>query len=66
MDPSYELVDFSLMTSTSVLRQHLFESHLDPWIVACNDMKVKINAKEALPVIQAYHQEPQKTQLEVA
>lgn len=66
MDPTYELVDFSLTTSTSVLRRHLFENHLDLWITACDDMKIKITAKEALPVIEAHRQEPQKTPLEAA
>jgi hypothetical protein len=66
MDPAYELVDFGQTTSTSVLRRHLFESHLDLWIAACDNMKIKITAKEALPVIEAYRQEPQKTQLEAA
>jgi hypothetical protein len=66
MDPAYELVDFGQTTSTSVLRRHLFESHLDLWIAACDDMKIRITAKEALPVIEAYRQEPQQTQLEAA
>ncbi|KAJ7137399.1 hypothetical protein C8R43DRAFT_893785, partial [Mycena crocata] len=52
--PHMRATQYSLRTSTGVLRRHLFEHHADAWIAACDQMKISITAKDAQPVIEEY------------
>ena len=52
------------MTSTSNLRKHLYSDHIEEWVTACDDLKIKIIAKAALPAVHKFHDEPGVTPLE--
>lgn len=46
--------EFSLKTSTGVLRKHLYEHHADAWVAGCDKLQIPITAKEALSVVSDY------------
>ncbi|KAJ7204439.1 hypothetical protein GGX14DRAFT_332480, partial [Mycena pura] len=51
-DPHYhESGNFSSSTSTGVLRRHLYECHLESWVSGCDQLKIPITAKEAIPFV---------------
>jgi hypothetical protein len=64
-DPAHRGVHFSSTTSTGVLRRHLYENHIGLWLKGCADQGIDITAQEAQPAIQAYHNAPEASQLEV-
>ncbi|KAK7059379.1 hypothetical protein R3P38DRAFT_2758829 [Favolaschia claudopus] len=41
-------------TSTGILRRHLYERHLEAWVQGCDQLKIEITAREALPHVEAY------------
>ncbi|KAJ7898286.1 hypothetical protein B0H14DRAFT_2332277, partial [Mycena olivaceomarginata] len=45
---------FVKLTSTGVLRKHLYEHHIDAWVEGCDQLKIPINAKEAARFVDAY------------
>ncbi|KAJ7853951.1 hypothetical protein B0H14DRAFT_3136693 [Mycena olivaceomarginata] len=45
---------FAKLTSTGVLRKHLYEHHIDAWVEACDQLKIPIKAKEAARFVDAY------------
>ncbi|KAK7059465.1 hypothetical protein R3P38DRAFT_3522585 [Favolaschia claudopus] len=45
---------FAPSTSTGILRRHLYERHLEVWVQGCDQLKIDITAREALPHVEAY------------
>lgn len=43
-----EPAQYGEKTTTGVLRDHLFHSHVDTWIPACDSMGLKIEGKEKM------------------
>ena len=37
---------YGFRTSTTMLRYHLFKSHADEWVEACDKMKIAIGGRE--------------------
>jgi hypothetical protein len=52
---------FSKKTATGPLRKHLFETHLDAWISGCDELSIKILAKEAQPAVEGYRRQKGQT-----
>ncbi|KAJ7833431.1 hypothetical protein B0H14DRAFT_3142591, partial [Mycena olivaceomarginata] len=46
---------FAKLTSTGVLRKHLYEHHIDAWVEGCDQLKIPIKAKEAARFVDTYH-----------
>jgi hypothetical protein len=61
---THTVASFGLTTSTSNLRKHLYSEHVEEWVAACDDLKIKITARAALPVVQKFRTEPDATPLE--
>lgn len=53
-DPRVKVAEFSIKTSTGVLRKHLYERHADAWITGCDKLGIVIKAKEAMPYVNDY------------
>jgi len=43
-DPSHQISDFSLTTSTSGLQKHPFMYHVEEWVTSCDSLKISITA----------------------
>lgn len=54
--PHIQATQYSLKTSTGVLRKHLYECHADAWITGCDQKKIPITAKEAQLAVAEYRQ----------
>ncbi|KAF8815028.1 hypothetical protein BYT27DRAFT_7080879, partial [Phlegmacium glaucopus] len=63
-DPSHHVSDFSVTTSTSGLRKHLFTDHIAEWITSCDDLNIPITAAAAVEAIRKFRKEPETTPLE--
>jgi hypothetical protein len=64
IDPAYRVSSFGTTTGTSNLRKHLFTDHLEQWVSSCDQLKIPITAKAALPEVQKFRNEPADTPLE--
>ena len=60
----HTVADFSLETSTSNLRKHLYNEHLDQWVTSCDNLGIEITTQAALPFVKKFRQEPADTPLE--
>jgi hypothetical protein len=40
------------------LRKHLVNDHIEQWVSACDDLKIPITAKAALPAVRKFRNEP--------
>ncbi|KAK7679641.1 hypothetical protein QCA50_017353 [Cerrena zonata] len=56
-DPEHDVTNFAPKTSTSVLRSHLVEHHLAPWVDACDKLKITITAKGAQGAVLRYREQ---------
>jgi len=63
-NPDHTVSDFSLATSTSNLRKHLYNEHLEQWVTSCDNLGIEITAQAALPFVKKFLQEPADTPLE--
>jgi hypothetical protein len=63
-DPSHHVSDFSVTTSTSGLRKHLFTDYIAEWITSCDDLNIPITAAAAVEAIRKFRKEPETTPLE--
>lgn len=45
---------YGASTASGTKRKHLFTVHLDDWVSSCDDLKIKITAKEAQPFVHEY------------
>ena len=61
---SLVVASFSSTTSTSNLRKHLYNEHLEQWVTSCDALEINITAQAAFPAIKAFRQEPDDTLLE--
>ncbi|KAF9553469.1 hypothetical protein CPC08DRAFT_727878 [Agrocybe pediades] len=50
----YTIAWYGSKTSTSVQRNHLRDSHPEPWISACDKLEIVIKAQSALDVVRDY------------
>jgi len=64
IDPSHHASDFSLTTSTSNLRKHLFTDHVDEWVTACDSLNIPIVTAPAIEAVRKFRKEPETTSLE--
>ena len=62
--PTHTISTFSRTTGTSNLRKHLYNDHLEQWVTSCDDLKIEITAKAAIPLVKSFCQEPADTPLE--
>ncbi|KAJ7836917.1 hypothetical protein B0H14DRAFT_3141636 [Mycena olivaceomarginata] len=53
-DAHIGMTKFAKLTSTGVLRKHLYEHHIDVWVEGCDQLKIPIKAKEAARFVDAY------------
>ncbi|KAM6494641.1 hypothetical protein JOM56_009264, partial [Amanita muscaria] len=60
----HEVANFSTNTGTFNLRKHLYTDHLAQWVTSCDNLKIEITAKAALPFVRKFRQEPVDTPLE--
>jgi hypothetical protein len=44
-DPGYKIAKFGGNTSTSTLRRHLAEKHIQAWVVECDKLQIEISTK---------------------
>jgi hypothetical protein len=63
-NPSLPVASFGSTTSTSNLRKHLYNEHLEQWVTSCDTLDIKITAQAAIPAVKAFRQEPVDTDLE--
>jgi hypothetical protein len=63
-DSAYHVSSFGVTTGTSNLRKHLFTDHLEQWVSSCDQLKIPITAKAALPEVRKFRSEPGDTPLE--
>ncbi|KAJ7757758.1 hypothetical protein DFH07DRAFT_772753 [Mycena maculata] len=53
-DPHTASAKFTASTSSGVYRKHLYDNHLEAWVEGCDQLKIPIKAKEAIPLVNAY------------
>ena len=46
-----------MTTATGVLRRHLYTVHIEVWVDACDQQKLKINGEEAQAIVADYRQQ---------
>jgi hypothetical protein len=55
-DRSYPITKFGIRTATGPIRRHLYDNHLSEWVSGCDRLGIKITAKEALDIVNAFRQ----------
>lgn len=56
-DLSYRIKIYSNKTSTSVLRKHLSDNHLEDWVNFCDQLKITIHGADAVKLATEYRSE---------
>ena len=62
--PTHTISTFSHTTGTLNLWKHLYNDHLEQWVTSCDNLKIEIIAKAAIPFVKSFRQEPADTPLE--
>lgn len=64
IDSAHHVSTFSPNTSTSTLRKHLINDHIEEWISSCEDLGIEITAAAAQAAIRRFRNQPAETPLE--
>ena len=64
VNPGHHISTFGSTTSTSNLRKHLYNDHIEEWTTTCKNLNISISAVAAVKAISKFRNEPAATLLE--
>jgi hypothetical protein len=57
LEDGKHVASYGKKSGTGVMRKHLFSRHRNEWVKACDDLKIKITAKDAQKHVESYRRE---------